>query len=83
MKATRIKGYAELDETIICYWRTEGGTWLLYYPRCGIGNLKNHTVVENPDNTITVTPSILITAHNEGKATTIHGYITNGEWKEC
>lgn len=50
----------------------------------GYGNLHNHTIVENPDATITVTPSILIFNHvDTGDKTIWHGFLTNGEWREC
>jgi hypothetical protein len=86
MKGTRIEipqndapGFAILQPGEYGKWN---GDWYCVPPTTGFGPgwLKNHTVVENPDGTITVTPSILMTGVN-GK--TWHGYLTNGEWREC
>lgn len=63
------------------YWQGEDGSW---YGVCPDGQycwLKNHTVVENADGTISVTPSILC-GGGELKPKW-HGYLTNGVWKEC
>jgi hypothetical protein len=78
----RIAGSHELDDSELCYFE-EAGIWWLYLPGCGLANLKNHTVVENPDQTITVTPSILLTGHEAGEKTVKHGYLTAGIWREC
>lgn len=61
------------------------GIWYARAPRDHfIANLKKHTIVEHPDGTITVTPSILITYPIKGKpALTWHGFLTEGVWKEC
>jgi hypothetical protein len=80
MKAIRIFEQVELDDSRMCYWKDENGLWWLYIPGCGAGVLSNHTVVENEDKTITVTPSILMAGHH---GTQRHGYLTNGEWREC
>lgn len=80
--ALRIGGYDELNEKQFCYWHTVDG-WLLYIPLCGLGCLRNHTVVENEDGTISVTPSIKVTGHNQGKPIERHGYLTNGVWTDC
>lgn len=87
----RISGYSELDTKSICYWRAKNGedghsgedVWLLYIPKCGLGNLKNHSVTEHEDGTITVTPSILVTGHDSGATTEVHGYLTRGVWRDC
>jgi hypothetical protein len=85
--AYRISGFEELDKTKICYWHTTGG-WQIYLPGCGLGGLKLHTVVENEDGTITVSPSILITSYATedgirlGKPITRHGFLTKGVWRE-
>jgi len=82
MSAKRIKGYEDLDDQQVCYWKADG-YWLIYFPGCGVGNLRNHTVQEHEDGTITVTPSILTKGHDEGQPTEVHGYLTRGEWKPC
>lgn len=80
--AYRVKRFEDLDDTKICYWKSNNGDWLLYLPLCGLGNLRLHTVVEHEDGTITVTPSILVTAHSKGEKVQRHGYITKGIWQE-
>ncbi len=82
MIAKRISGYSELDDTSYCYFKIED-IWYLYLPGCGLGNLANHKVEEHEDGTISVTPSILVTGHDSGKQTQVHGYLTRGEWKDC
>lgn len=76
----RISGYAEIDWKRICYWKTADGTWKLYLPGCGVGDLTNHRVIEHEDGTITVEPSILVTGHQDIQR---HGYITNGQWRDA
>jgi hypothetical protein len=49
-----------------------------------LGNLARHKVVEHEDGTITVSPSILITAHDDrGNEIKWHGYLERGVWREC
>ena len=80
----RIKDYTEIEKDTVCFWFDEERKWwCIYIPSCGIGNLSAHTVKENDDKTITVTPSILMTGHKDGLSTKVHGYLTNGIWKEC
>jgi hypothetical protein len=80
----RIKGYRELDDTVICYWKTDDSyKWLLYLPGCGVGALTLHQVEEHEDGTITVSPSIRVNGHDNGKSTERHGYINRGVWTEC
>ena len=81
-QALRIKEFADIDTSKICYW-FEQGLWWIYLPKCGVGNLSNHTIVENSSHTITVTPSILVKGHNKGQTLVRHGYLTDGIWKEC
>lgn len=82
MTAIRVNGFSDIENDKICYYKTDNG-WLMYFPNCGLGNLKKHTVTEHQDGTITVTPSILITGHENGKPTQVHGYLTKGVWKPC
>lgn len=82
-EAVRVTSFADVQTDKICYWYdTEHEVWYVYFPRCGAGSLRNHKVTENSDGTITVTPSILTTAHDEGVARTRHGYLTAGKWRE-
>lgn len=80
--AIRIKGFSELENDKICYYKTTKG-WMLYFPKCGLGNLAQHDVTEHEDGTITVSPSILIEGHDNGEKTQIHGYLKKGVWEDC
>lgn len=60
-----------------------GGVWHARAPKGHLGNLANHDVIEHGDGTITVSPSILITSHDEGGPTVWHGYLERGVWREC
>ncbi len=65
------------------YWNQEG-VWYCVTPNGAYGCLKNHVVFEHGDGSISVTPSILVTAILDGGEKQIwHGYLTNGEWREC
>jgi hypothetical protein len=82
--AVRIAGFSDLDESKMSYWYEPAErTWYLWIPGCGLASLKHHGVIENPDKTITVTPSIKTTGHDSGKPVTRHGYLTAGIWIEC
>jgi len=70
----------------------QDGTWYAHVPtnvRNSIGglftaNLARHEVVENPDGTITVQPSILVEGVTEqGNTFVWHGYLDAGKWREC
>lgn len=52
--------------------------WNLRTPNGIAGALVDHEVTENEDNTITVSPSILVTGEREW-----HGYLERGVWREC
>jgi len=64
------------------YGKNKDGVWFMHVPAPGFGTggLQKHTVVENADGTITVTPSILCYGRNGGKDW--HGYLTGGVWQE-
>lgn len=80
--AKRVAGFKEIDRSSVCYWNEENGWWV-YLPSFGVGMLSKHTVVEHEDGTITVTPSILMHRHKDGKPSQCHGYITKGVWRDC
>lgn len=67
------------------FGRGPDGKWFGCVPGSGDkfalfhANLANHEVIEHPDGTITVSPSILVTSHR-GQW---HGYLRAGEWEEC
>jgi len=60
------------------------GRWMANTPNGHMGDLSNHDVVENPDGTITVSPSILVEGYDYelGYKTVWHGYLENGVWRE-
>lgn len=60
------------------------GEWYACTPNGYMGNLGNHEVIDNADGTITVSPSILITAeYDEKKHELWHGFLKNGVWTSC
>ena len=61
------------------YGKHPNGNWMAMCPDGHLGNLANHDVTEYDDGTITVSPSILIKAH-DGKW---HGFLRAGVWEEC
>jgi len=64
-------------------WLTDAGearsAWYCCTPNGLLGNLAAHTIVEELDGTITVSPSILV---NEGRALSWHGYLEKGVWRQ-
>ena len=84
-EALHIVGLGEIVSGRVCYWHEKNeneDAWYIYLPKCGAGSLRNHTVAENPDGTITVSPSILIRGHDKGVPMQRHGYLRNGIWEE-
>lgn len=63
------------------YGKDASGEWWCTCPNDAhlTGRLGKHTVVENEDGTITVSPSILV-EHWSGVSW--HGYLENGVWRE-
>lgn len=55
------------------------GNWYACAPDGKMANLSLHSVIEHDDGTITVSPSILITAH-DGQW---HGFLERGIWREA
>lgn len=58
-----------------CLWN---GVWYGQTPNDMLANLAKHTVTENADGTISVSPSILVTGGGQW-----HGHLEHGIWKEC
>lgn len=60
-------------------------TWMCRPPDCHLGNLGNHEVTEHEDGTITVSPSILIDAHerHDGSCPGWHGFLERGVWRSA
>lgn len=82
--AKHVYKFSDIDDQIVCYFKNDDdGFWYLHLPDCGLGNLANHKIEEHEDGTISVTPSILVTGHEDGKSTQRHGYLTRGVWNEC
>ena len=81
-QALRIDGMKDLDDTRVCFWKTDIG-WMLYLPGCGAGRLSDHEVEEHGDGTISVTPSVGMDGHRQGKLTQRHGCLARGVWTEC
>lgn len=61
------------------YWKREG-VWYGMTPNGMMANLANHDVTEHEDRTISVSPSILT---RRGHASSWHGYLERGVWREC
>jgi len=65
------------------YWKTEGGTWMIWLPPDWYGNLSRHDVVEHEDGTITVSPSIKVTQPGVRDGRQCHGFLKRGVWEPC
>jgi hypothetical protein len=60
MQAKRVEDHEHIDYESICYYKNKSdGNWYLYIRRM-LGCLAAHNVTENPDGTITVSPSFPI-----------------------
>lgn len=55
-------GVTKLDEVAGGYGKDSSGAWCVITPNGRYGSIAKHTVVEHEDQTITVTPSILVYA---------------------
>lgn len=63
------------------YWRWSDRWWCMT-PSGFIGNLSLHTVTVHDDQTITVSPSILVTEQIGGEKRAWHGFLEKGVWRE-
>lgn len=66
-------------------YRDGGYIWMCCTPGGHVGDLTKHSVTEFEDETITVSPSILITAPGHADpeiAKGWHGYLERGVWRE-
>lgn len=61
------------------YWKRKGG-WYALTPNELLANLRKHDVTEEPDGTITVSPSIFV---NQGQPVSWHGFLERGVWRSC
>lgn len=62
------------------YAKHADGTWYGMTPTGLFAWLKNHSIVEHEDGTITAAPSILV---GKGDADSWHGYLERGVWREA
>jgi hypothetical protein len=66
------------------YGKDDKGNWVCSTPNGLLGTLTLHNVVEHPDGTISVTPSILVTVREHGQDKLVYyGYLTKGVWSDC
>lgn len=63
------------------YWKTPAGLWAGVTPNGHHCNLARHKVIEHPDGTISVSPSIKNSSRNSEEVW--HGYLEHGVWREC
>lgn len=70
-----------LDDSQICYWKQDEAWWI-YLPGAGAGELRDHTVTEHDDGTITVSPSIGF-YDQSGTRFKRHGFLRRGIWEPC
>jgi hypothetical protein len=62
------------------YWKTADGTWLGVCPTGQVTSLYNYSVIEHPNGTITVSPSIVVDIGlNNPK--NWHGFLEHGVWR--
>lgn len=67
------------------YGKASYGEWLARPPteQHLTGSLRAHDVVEHEDGTITVSPSILITGHEDDCRVEWHGWLERGVWRQA
>ena len=76
------RDWTENDSPQPCdYGKQPDGTWYCVTPSGRFGGLAKHTVVEHEDNTITVSPSILVSEPRVDD-TPWHGFLERGVWRE-
>lgn len=91
MQGTRLFETKDDDEDFIwkiaktpgSYGTINGRDWFCSTPNGLLGNLSAHEVVEHEDQTITVSPSILVTRGSRHGDPSWHGYLKHGIWSEC
>lgn len=59
------------------------GCWYGLTPNGHLANLGGHDVIEHPDGTITVSPSIRVWSSSNFMSCDWHGYLEKGIWREC
>lgn len=63
------------------YAKGPDGTWWIVPPDYVLGTISKHTITEHEDGTITVSPSILMTAGENDPGW--HGFLERGIWRKC
>ena len=63
------------------YGQEADGSWSVRPPGQHVGSVRDHTVTEHDDGTITVSPSIRL-PNLKGDGDAWHGYLERGEWRE-
>jgi len=62
---------------LIDYFKLSSGEFIICTPNNLIASIRNHTVIEHENGTISVSPSILINGTG-----TWHGFLEKGIWRE-
>lgn len=62
-------------------WAADKGNWYACCPDGKLANLSRHDVLEHPDGTITVEPSILVQQRGDTPPQW-HGYLERGVWRQ-
>lgn len=87
MQGKRVSGKEphELEPGEYGFWpENEGLGFFARTPNGHLGNLGGHSVTEHEDGTITVSPSILVSATIGGVEMQLwHGWLERGVWREC
>jgi len=81
LKAIRTDHYPDAENyNNICYWKNDQGYYMIYFPEGHLGQLQKHKIIEHEDNTITVSPSILLRTPPIKER---HGFLKHGIWQDC
>ena len=73
--------YADFRPGDFFHWKDDrNDMWMAITPNDHHCNLKNHTIVEHEDGTITVSPSIRVSDQN---GELWHGFLEKGVWRSC
>lgn len=82
MQGMRVYGREphELEPGDYGRWARDREEFYACTPNGEIANLSLHQIIEHDDGTITVSPSILVSA---GGKELWHGYLERGVWRSC
>jgi hypothetical protein len=79
MKGKRVNGLSPHQFAVGDYGIWDGQGWYGRSPNGYLANLTAHEIIEHPDGTITVKPSILLSG---GRGPVWHGFLKQGVWEE-